>query len=76
MTRPIHPDDDTHLATEQEADQEYARYVGQQNSEKAWILSDRDVWYANPAYCGPVVRHPEDYGDEPFDLKRGNIAIV
>jgi hypothetical protein len=26
----------------------------------AWILSDRDVWYANPAYTGPPVPHPED----------------
>ena len=28
---------------------------------RAWILSDRDVWYRNPYYTGPPQRHPEDY---------------
>ena len=27
-----------------------------------WLLSDRDVWYANPAYTGPPSPHPEDEG--------------
>lgn len=53
------------LATLAEADREYARNVGQQRPEQAWILSDRDVWYANPFYSGPPQPHPEDdYGDE------------
>ena len=58
----IHPDDDTHLATEAEADLEYATNVGRERRDVAWILSDRDVWYRNPFYSGPPVPHPEsDY---------------
>lgn len=61
----LFPDDDSHLATEAEADREYARNVGAQRPHDAWILSDRDVWYRNPAYRGPAVPHPEhfDWGD-------------
>jgi hypothetical protein len=51
-------------ATMAEADSEYARNVGAERPEQAWILSDRDVWYANPAYTGPKVPHPEDYEPE------------
>lgn len=42
------------------------------NWRDEWISSDRDVWYANPAYFGPEGPHPEDeygvdYGhDEEF----------
>ena len=58
---------DEHLAfryaTEGEADREYAREVGREHPERAWILSDRDCWYANPFYEGPPVRHPEDDSD-------------
>jgi hypothetical protein len=28
--------------------------------DDAWILSDRDVWYAICHYVGPPVPHPED----------------
>ena len=31
-----------------------------EKSDQAWILSDRDVWYANPNYEGLPVPHPED----------------
>lgn len=48
------------LATEAEADREYANNLGYDNQDRAWILSDRDVWYANPYYSGPPVPHPED----------------
>lgn len=47
------------LATIAEADREWARNVGIENPERAWILSDRDCWYPNPAYSGPPVPHPE-----------------
>jgi hypothetical protein len=50
-------------ATDAEADQEYALNVGHDNPDVAWILSDRDVWYRNPFYRGPEVRHPEDYDE-------------
>lgn len=48
------------LATIAEADREWARNVGEQRRDCAWILSDRDVWYANPYYTGPAQPHPED----------------
>jgi hypothetical protein len=70
-------------ATESEADYEYARNVGEDNPEKAWILSDRDVWYRNPAYKGPPVPHPEEHeasvrtaATEPTELKRKDIAAM
>lgn len=50
----------SHLATEAEADREYAINVGRDNPGQAWILSDRDAWYRNPFYTGPAVPHPED----------------
>ena len=59
-----HEDREDRLATIAEADAEYARNMGAQRPAQAWILSDRDVWYRNPAYSGPAVPHPEDYYDE------------
>jgi hypothetical protein len=35
------------------------RWVGAEREDQAWILSDRDVWYPNPYYKGPPVKHPE-----------------
>lgn len=43
-----------------EADREWAWNVGRDNSDREWILSDRDVWYRNPSYTGPKGHHPED----------------
>lgn len=34
------------------------------NTESAWILSNRDCWYPNPYYVGPPVPHPESYAAE------------
>jgi hypothetical protein len=48
-------------ATMADADREYARNVGQENPDQCWILSDRDVWYRNPSYRGPIQPHPEYY---------------
>jgi hypothetical protein len=60
----------SHLATLAQADAEYALNVGMQRPHQAWVLSDRDVWYRNPAYCGPAVRHPEDdAGDDDQDVE-------
>lgn len=33
--------------------------AGQDNPERAWILSNFDTWHANPYYQGPAVDHPE-----------------
>jgi len=50
-----------HVASEAEADREYVRNFGNDNPQRAWILSPRDVWYSNPAYTGIPVPHPEGY---------------
>lgn len=54
------------MSFEAEADREYAFNAGMDNPDRAWILSDRDVWYPNPFYRGPAVPHPEleDYESE------------
>jgi hypothetical protein len=54
------PDPPDHMATQKEADQEYARNVGHERRGQAWILADTDVWYRNPYYSGPPVPHPEE----------------
>ena len=41
-------------------DKAEAREIGEQNQDRCWILSDRDVWYRNPYYTGPVRPHPEE----------------
>lgn len=56
----------SHIA---EADRLYALALGIENRDRAWVLSDRDVWYANPFYSGPPVPHPEyewDGTDEEY----------
>jgi len=58
------------LATMSDAVREYARNVGMDNPDKAWILSPYDSWERNPYYSGEPVPHPEDdwsayEGDEP-----------
>lgn len=58
---------DDRTATMAEADAEYAANAGANRPDVAWILSDRDVWYRNPAYVGPPVPHPEDYRDDDQD---------
>ena len=54
----IHPDDDTHLATDGEAMQEYATNIGGEFPDQAWLLTSYDVWVRNPAVVGPAVPHP------------------
>lgn len=41
--------------------------ANQNDTEHAWLLSDRDVWYANPFYSGPPQPHPEDEREDPND---------
>ena len=48
-----------HLATPQEACREYARNVGIEYPDRAWILTHFDTWERNPFYHGPAVPHPE-----------------
>ena len=47
------------FATESDADREEALYLSSQDTERAWVLTNRDVWHPNPFYRGPEVPHPE-----------------
>jgi len=51
--------EEDHLATPAEAVAEYARNIGGEYPDRAWLLHDWDVWVANPHYVGPPVMHPE-----------------
>ena len=56
----MHPDDrDFHYSTDAEWDRAEARELGALHPERTWILTDRDVFHANPFYKGPPVPHPE-----------------
>ena len=50
-------------ATDQEWDRAEAYEIGRDHPERAWVLTDRDVWHANPFYHGPAVPHPEEWED-------------
>lgn len=43
-------------------DMEETRMFG--DPERAWLLSDFDVWVKNPRYHGPEVPHPEYEGED------------
>lgn len=71
----IHPDDESGgLATETESCREYARNVGMENQDVAWINTPQDTWERNPFYQGLAVRHPEDDDEDevygPFQPSR------
>jgi hypothetical protein len=53
--------DDDRPSSMAEWDAFEARLAGEQHPDRAWILSDRDVWYPNPYYHGPKQPHPEVY---------------
>ena len=56
-----------------EADRHFAYALGAERPEQAWILSDRDVWYANPFYHGEPVPHPYE-DDELYYYGEGEIT--
>jgi hypothetical protein len=66
-------DEHDHLATPAEAVDEYARNMGGEYPDRAWLLHDWDVWVKNPHYVGPPVPHPETY--EPDDEDAENLAV-
>jgi len=55
------------IATDSEWDRAEAFEVGAANPDKAWIVTDRDVWHVNPFYTGPPVSHPESHSWEAYD---------
>ena len=48
------------LATVADSVREYARNVGHDRTDCAWVLSPFDTWERNPFYAGPPQPHPED----------------
>ena len=60
---------DFHVASDSEWDRAGASEIGAEDRDRAWILTDRDVWHANPYYTGPAVPHPEDDYDGYDDTK-------
>lgn len=49
------------LATDSEAVQEFALNIGNENSDRCWLLTSYDTWVRNPFYTGPSQPHPESY---------------
>lgn len=60
--------DGDRCATAGEAISEFARNVGADRPDQAWLLTSYDSWVANPFYQGPAVRHPEDDQDDDAPL--------
>ena len=60
---------DFHVSSDSEWDRAEACEAGAAEPDRAWILTDRDVWHANPYYTGPAVPHPEDDYDGYDDTK-------
>ena len=63
------------LATETEAMYEFASTVGYARRDRAGLLTDYDVWVANPAYAGPPQPHQESYEDALDGFDRHEAAM-
>lgn len=59
------------LATHSDAFGEFARNAGMHEPDRAWLLTDWDVWVQNPHYRGPTVKHPEDGQDDDAPWLQG-----
>ena len=74
--------DEDRVATPAEAVKEYARNIGADYPDHAWLLTSYDTWEPNPHYVGLPVPHPEaDYefeGVEPpgFDSDERRDAVT
>jgi len=68
--------EDDQMATPGDAMREYARNVGEDMPERAWILTDWDVWMPNPHYQGPPCPHPEDYSPEDDELSEDQKEMI
>ena len=66
---------DFHVSSDSEWDRAEACEAGAAEPDRAWILTDRDVWHANPYYTGPAVPHPEDDYDG-YDDEAGDPALA
>ena len=63
----------TMYATDTDWDHFDARQRSEERPDQAWVLTDRDVWHANPFYVGPPQPHPEDY---PFESEEDREATA
>ena len=54
---------DYNYSSDAEIDRDNATWDGHKYPDRAWLLSPRDVWYANPYYKGAPVPHPESWED-------------
>ncbi len=48
-------------ASHSDWDRAEAYELGARDKDRAWVLTDRDVWHRNPFYQGPPQPHPESY---------------
>ena len=64
------------LATPTEACREFARNMGAEYPDRAWLLTSYDTWEANPYYQGPPQRHPEDDPEEEDSGVRARPELV
>jgi hypothetical protein len=53
--------EETHLASPQEAVNEWARNVGAERLDCQWLLHDWDVWVRNPPLHWPRTASPRRY---------------
>jgi hypothetical protein len=68
-----------HYNSQPSSEAEWDRYdaelgAANRGDTRCWILSDRDVWYRNPFYTGPLERHPED--DTPWSPEPELTVVV
>ena len=55
------------LATDADWDRLDAQQRSEENPDKEYVLTDRDVWHRNPFYTGAPGPHPDDYEQETDD---------
>jgi len=53
-------EDTDEVSSALEWDRAEAYQLGEENPDRPWVLTDRDIWHPNPFYKGPPVPHPED----------------
>ncbi len=64
------------MMTQSDHDNHEAQVLGETHPERAWILTDRDVWHRNPYYTGPAQPHPEDDCHEPDPIPARRVVYL
>ena len=55
----LYPEENDYTPTGDDLLRQFAGAYGEERPEQAWLLSDLDIWVANPYYTGPAEPHPE-----------------